>query len=166
MGTELFRLFFLLLLFFTSSSSSFIHDQHVRQRTILLSTLYNHSYYSSIHFALEQVNSYFDIFRIPRRFSLNQTEGIIHVSVRSSHPSKSFSFVYLVWCRYRCKNLLRYVQSIEFIITCSTNRCLSKCSQLYFRNSKTFSSTCCKSSLKKNSLIKQSIRLLLDLIYW
>ena len=150
MGTEPFRLF--LLLFFISSSSPYNHDQHPHRRTILLSALYNHSVYSSIHFALEQVNSYFDIFRIPRQFSLNETEGIIHVSLHSCHPPSIWSFlsVCLVWCRHRCKNLLRYVQSIHFIVKCSTYRCLSKRSQLYLGNSKTFSSTCCKSSRELN----------------
>ena len=78
MGTESFRLFLLLFL------QLIIFPPVDNQRIIRLSALYNHSFYSSIHFALEQVNSYYDLFQIHRRFSLNETEGIIHVSLSNS----------------------------------------------------------------------------------
>lgn len=84
MGTESFRLFLLLQLITFPSVDN--------QQTIRLSALYNHSFYSSIHFALEQVNSYYDLFQIHRRFSLNETEGIIHVSLITTINSIMFSF--------------------------------------------------------------------------
>jgi hypothetical protein len=71
MGTESFRLFFITILFYSILADYY----YANRQCINLSGLYTHSYYPSIQFALEQVNSQTNI-----EFYLNETEGIIDVN--------------------------------------------------------------------------------------
>lgn len=56
------------------------YQLNVSRQRIILSGLYTHSNYPSIQFALNQVNSYLLLSQKNLQFSLNETEGIIHVN--------------------------------------------------------------------------------------
>ena len=76
MGTISYRLF--LVLFYSINFFEYLNGN--RQR-IILSGLYTHAHYPSIHFAIEQVNTQLLLSQTNLEFSLNQTEGIIHVKI-------------------------------------------------------------------------------------
>jgi hypothetical protein len=78
MGTKSFRLFLIIHILFYSILADYHHLNANRQR-ITLSGLYTHSHYSSIYFALEQINSQLLLSQTNFEFYLNETEGIIHV---------------------------------------------------------------------------------------
>jgi hypothetical protein len=71
MGTKSFRFFFILLFY------SIIADNHlnVDRQKIILSSLFTHSSYPSINFALQQINST----QMDIELELNTIEGIIPV---------------------------------------------------------------------------------------
>jgi hypothetical protein len=82
MGSESFRLFLfiIIVLFYSILADDYHHHLNANRRRITLSGLFTHSYYPSIHFALEQVNSQLLLSERNLELHLNETEGIIHVN--------------------------------------------------------------------------------------
>lgn len=81
MGTEAFRLFFVLIVVLVDSVFAdyyYRHPQNANRRRITLKGLFSQSYYPSIHFALQQVNSEL-LSEKNLEFHINETEGTIHV---------------------------------------------------------------------------------------
>ncbi|CAF0860392.1 unnamed protein product [Adineta ricciae] len=107
MGTKSFRLFLLVIFLSCVHVDECSFPGNVNRQRIVLRSLFTHSHYPSVHFALEQVNSQL-LSQINRELYLNGTESMIKCDVGAGiktffdmlHQSSSLNVLFTDTCQH------------------------------------------------------------------